>query len=123
MNYNVIVTRKEVYMDKRKFGSNIHILDDTQIKEFEERYDVQIQGDYLIFSLTYQDYNRAYPIGKKFNAMIKDKTKMTIQPMAVDYWKEHQNYSLFKIQNTINKLIIFNQDLNDDAIAKLLEEK
>ena len=110
-------------MDKRKYGSNIHILDDSAIKEFEEKYDVHIAGNWLIFSLTYQKYKRAYPIGEKFNAMLNDKTKMTIQPMAVDYWKEHQNYSLFKIQNTINKLIIFNQDLNEDAITKLLEEK
>lgn len=110
-------------MVTKKFGSNIHILDESIIKAFEEKYDVHLEGDYIIFSLTYQKYVRCYKIGEKFNVMTNDKTKLTIQPIAVDYWKKNNKYSLFRIQNAINTLAVFNQDINDDSITKELEKK
>lgn len=124
-DYNRNVTRKEVNldMDKRKYGSNIHILDEKVIQDFEDKYDVTIADKFIVFMLTYQDCNKCYPIGKKFNVMTKDKTKLTIQPLAVDYWREQDKYSIFRIQNAINKLIIFNQEPTYDNITKLLEEK
>lgn len=105
-----------------RLGSNVHILDESVIKAFEEKYDVHLEGDYIIFSLTYQKYVRCYKIGEKFNVMTNDKTKLTIQPIAVDYWKKNKKYSLFRIQNAINTLSIFNQDINDDSITKELEK-
>lgn len=105
---------------KKKFGANIHVLDENMIKSFEEKYNVHFEGDYIIFSLTYQNQIRACKIGEKFNVMTKDKTKLTIQPIAVEYWKEHQDKSLFRIQNAINRLIIFNQDVTAENITKEL---
>lgn len=111
-------------MEKRKYGSNIHILDEDTIKDFEMKYpNVHISGDYIIFPLSYQNYTRAYRLGDKFNAMASDKTKMAIQPIAVEYWKNHKGHSLFRVQNAINKLIIFNQDVTNTNIAKALESK
>lgn len=109
-------------MATKKFGSNIHILDESTIKAFEEKYDVHLEGDYIIFSLTYQKYVRCYKIGEKFNVMTNDKTKLTIQPIAVDYWKTHKEHSLFKIQNAINTLSVFNQEINDETITKELKK-
>lgn len=108
---------------KNALGSNVHVLPDEVIKDFEEKYDIHVEGNYIIFSLSYQKYIRAYPIGKKFSIMTKDKTKMTIQPITVEYWIKHNEFSLFRIQNAINKLVVFNQDLNDDNITKELNNK
>lgn len=107
---------------KRKYGSNTHILDEKTIKDFEEKYDVHLSGKYIIFSLTYQKYVRAYELGDKFNVMTNDGTKLTIQPIAIDYWTKDKTYSLFRIQNTINKLIVFNQEPTFDNIKNLLNE-
>lgn len=106
----------------RKFGSNTHILDEKVIKDFEEKYDVHLEGNYIIFSLTYQKYVRCYKVGEKFNVMTNDKTKLTIQPIAVEYWKNDNKYSLFRIQNVINILSIFNQDVTFENITKELEK-
>lgn len=107
-------------VDRRKFGANLHILDEKTIKDFEEKYDVHLEGKYIIFALTYQKYVRCYEVGEKFNVMTNDKTKLTIQPMAVDYWKDHREHSLFRVQNEINKLIIFNQEPTTENITKQL---
>lgn len=110
-------------METKKFGSNIHILDENTIKAFEEKYDVHLEGNYIIFSLTYQKYVRCYKIGEKFNVMTNDKTKLTIQPIAVNYWMNHNfDYSLFRIQNAINTLSVFNQEINDETITKELKK-
>lgn len=107
-------------MNKKQFGANIHILSEDVIKSFEEKYDVHLEGEYIIFSLTYQNQIRACKIGEKFNVMTNDKTKLTIQPIAVEYWKDHRDKSLFRVQNAINKLAVFNQDITFDNISKEL---
>lgn len=108
--------------EKRISPGNVHVLSEEVLKTFEEKYEVSWHTGFLLFKLRYQNYTRAYPIGKKFNVMNNDKVKMTISPTAVEIWHKQREHSLFSVQNAVNALSLKNERATPEAVEEILKK-
>ena len=105
-------------------GFNIHILDDDKLKQFEDKYDVKIVDNQIMFVSKKRKGMIAFDIGSKFTVNLNKNniilTRLTISPLSVDLWQKIDGVSLFRVQNAVNKLTVMRQDVTLDNVKKVL---
>lgn len=105
-------------------GFNIHILDDDKLKQFEDKYDVKIVGNQIMFMSKKRKGMITFDVGSKFTVNLNRNniilTRLTINPQAVDLWQKIDGVSLFRVQNAVNKLTVMRQDVTLDNVKKVL---
>lgn len=105
-------------------GFNIHILDDDKLTQFEEKYDVKIVENNIIFTCKRRKVNIVHELGTKFTVNLNKNnvilTRLTINPQAIELWQKIGNVSLFRVQNAVNKLLVMRQDVTLENVEKVL---
>ena len=107
---------------------NYLVLNEDQLKAFNERYVISIVGDKI--STKTKDYKRVtlHSIEDGFQAIIimnNRKITFKITPRAIKLWmneKFNDKYSLIDIQNIINKVIVSHQVVTDEDIFEELNK-
>lgn len=103
-------------------GNNIKLLTDRQLVALDEKYSFDIDGEDIIVKV--KDYNREtrHPIDKSFSINSKIR-KITLSSDAILIWSQFYKsgpYSLFEVQNAINKLYLTYQDITITNVKKIL---
>lgn len=111
-----------------KNGSkNYKVFDEETIRKFENRYEVQYKNPFIIVNVKGKEMYRAYKAKKQFRIYLDPYNltlKMTILPLAVQYWNKDfkDKYSLFRVQNTMNILNLLHEEITEDNVKAELEK-
>lgn len=102
--------------------NNVKILTDEELEFLESRYYFEINDNMILVKI--HNYNRAtaHSIDKSFALNTKVR-KIDITPTAIDIWNNYfkDKYSLFKVQNAINILIMTYQTPDVSDVREQLE--
>lgn len=103
-------------------GNNVKLLTDRQLTELNRKYSFFVDENEIIVKVN--DYNRKtrHPIDKSFSINSKIR-KITISAEAISIWLELSkggSYSLFAIQNAVNKLYLTYQNITLLNVKKIL---
>lgn len=104
---------------------NTRILSETQLAEMERAYTMRIQGDDVVICSTVRQREVIRSTKTKFSLLAKGKRRISFSPEAMKMWKErfYTAYSLFRVQNAYNTLIILYQMPTIDAVEKILSNE
>ena len=107
---------------------NIKILSDEEEMFLEENFQFEIKGDLILVRSKKVDRCVAHKKDENFklNFKLNKSFSWLISPLAVQVWEyeaKNKGYSLVKVQNTINKLIVLYQEPSQKDILNLLKRK
>jgi len=110
-------------MKKISTPQNIKILTDTEITVLNYSYDFEIKSDLILVKS--KKINRTVIHNKKEKFYLNTKiSRITISPLAIQTWEyqfKNEGYTLFEVQNAINKLYVMYQEPSQNDISKLLK--
>jgi len=105
--------------------NNIKILTDVQLAKLNSKYLFILDGDDIVVSNRNYSRDTRHPKNKSFaiNSKIR---KVTFSIDAINYWIECVtndivDYSLFDIQQAVNKLYVLYQPINFKSVMKILK--
>lgn len=111
-----------------KNGSkNYKVLDEETIRKFENRYEVTLKRPFVIINVKGKEMYRAYNSRKQFRIYLDPyniSVKITILPLAVKLWSKDfkKDYSLFRVQNTLNVLNMLHESITEESVRAELEK-
>lgn len=102
-------------------AGNLKALSIDELKYFLDRYEITLNGDYIVVICKTLDRKTLHDLDKGFPLSTPVK-KMNITKQAIDIWRNNYvgHYSLIEVQNAINTLIITYQNVNDSQIKEQL---
>ena len=109
---------------KKFVARNIRVFSDEEISFLNNSYDFEINGKMILVKSKKINKITAHPKSQfKLNTKI---CNITITLLAIQTWEyqfRNEGYSLFEVQNAINKLIVLYQEPNQSDIEKILKRK
>ena len=110
--------------------NNRKVLSEGTLLKFESIYDFVFdkETNEIITCITYSERKTAHNANEKFSINCKSlKRKVTFSIDAINIWKDFQDdkktahYSLFRVNNTINKLKAMYQEPNKKNVLHMLK--
>ena len=105
--------------------NNIKLLTQKELEQLNEKYFFELEGDMILVCLHHYDRVTAHPVNKSFHINCKDVRKVCFSLDAIDVWKQMikktKKYSLFDVQQAVNKLHLMYLDTTYTNVERMLE--
>jgi len=107
--------------------NHIKLLTQSELERFNNKYQICVDGDDIVVSLSNYDRYTRHPKDKGFfiNSRIEVKRKINFTVEAIQIWikciEDNYNYSLFDVQQAVNALTITYQTINYESVLKYLK--
>lgn len=105
-------------------SNNIKLLSNDELIAFNEKYIFEVNNEFIFVKCNNFSRYTIHRLNESFHLIVNGR-KITITPTAINLWNESfkEKYSLFDIQNAINKLIVLLQDVSLKNVQKILEKE
>lgn len=97
--------------------NNIHVLSEDEVEMLNNMFKHELKDDQILQTPVKFKRTTAYPVDRSFSVVytyFNRKRKITIQAYTIKVWIDNfkDKYTLFEVQNAINKLLITYQTPN-----------
>lgn len=106
-------------------ANNIHVLKDEEVEMLNGLFSYEVKDDHLLQTPVSFKRTTAYSINSSFSVRYKylnKNRKVKIQAYTIKVWLENfkDKYTLFDVQNAINKLLVTYQKPDIKDISRYL---
>lgn len=101
---------------------NTKLMTEEEIKNFESSYDVSVKNGMIDVTSKTRNMHTMHFFDKSFSLLNKNIRRITFTPFAMQMWRDNflGVYSLFRVQNAVNSLVVIYQEPTVESVKKYL---